>query len=364
MKTHDPQNERVKHEYFIFLKEAKRYSDSSLDGVAQALHRFEAYTGFRDFKKFHRQQAVAFKAHLAEQKNERTGQPLSKATLLSTLNALKAFFLWLAGRPGYRSRIAYADVEYFNLSEKEMRVARARREQRAPTLEQIRQVIQAMPRTTVIERRDRALIAFTILTGARDTAIASLKLKHIDLREQKVDQDAREVRTKASKTITTYFFPVGQDIAAVFEDWVGYLQSKMSWHPEDPLFPKTLVQLGKDRQFEEAGIARAHWSSAAPIRAVFKAAFTSAGLPYANPHSFRKTLALLGEQLCHTPEEFKAWSQNLGHEQVMTTFHSYGEVGIRRQADIIRELGRPHQPGDKAEQAMKLARAILRSGAL
>jgi hypothetical protein len=41
----------------------------------------------------------------------------------------------------------------------------------------------------------------------------------------------------------------------------------------------------------------------------------SAGLPYANPHSFRKTLVQIGERLCHTPEEFKAWSQNLGHEQ-------------------------------------------------
>jgi hypothetical protein len=35
-------------------------------------------------------------------------------------------------------------------------------------------------------------------------------------------------------------------------------------------------------------------------------------LPYFNPHSFRKTLALLGGRICKTPEEYKAWSQNLG----------------------------------------------------
>jgi hypothetical protein len=35
-----------------------------------------------------------------------------------------------------------------------------------------------MPAGTEIERRDRALIVFTILTGARDGATASLKLKH------------------------------------------------------------------------------------------------------------------------------------------------------------------------------------------
>src|SRR5262249_10748325 len=45
-----------------------------------------------------------FKASLAEQMNTRTKDRLSKATLYSTLNALKRFFIWLAGQPGYRFR--------------------------------------------------------------------------------------------------------------------------------------------------------------------------------------------------------------------------------------------------------------------
>jgi hypothetical protein len=56
-------------------------------------------------------------------------------------------------------------------------------------------------------------------------------------------------------------------------------------------------------------------------------------LPYFNPHSFRKTLALLGQKVCKSPEEYKAWSQNLGHENVLTTFSSYGDVGRQRQAE-------------------------------
>jgi len=64
------------------------------------------------------------------------------------------------------------------------------------------------------------------------------------------------------------------------------------------------------------------------------------GLSYFNPHSFRKTLVILGEQVCRTPEEFKSWSQNLGHDDVLTTFVSYGEVPGRRQAEIIPNLGR------------------------
>ena len=74
-------------------------------------------------------------------------------TLYTTLTVLKRFFIWLAGQPGYKSRISYSDAEYFNLSAKETRIAKARREERVPTLEQIRHVIQTMPATTEIERR-------------------------------------------------------------------------------------------------------------------------------------------------------------------------------------------------------------------
>jgi integrase len=338
MKTHDAGNERIKRRYLTFLKEAKRFSESSLDGVAKAIHRFESYNKFRDFRQFHIQQAIAFKAHLAKERHVRTRAPLSKATLLSTLNALKAFFQWLADQPGYKSRLKYADAEYFNLSEKEMRVARARRDQRVPTLEQIRHVLATMPAGSEIDRRNRALIAFTLLTGARDGAIASLKLKHVNMTEGKLDQDAREVKTKFSKTITTYFFPVGDDLHAIVAQWVDYLSTEKLWGPDDPLFPATRVAYGESRQFEACGLTRAHWSNAGRIRAIFREAFQRARIPYANPHSFRATLAGLGEKLCRSPEEFKAWSQNMGHEGVLTTFTSYGEVSRERQARIIRAL--------------------------
>jgi len=111
MKTHNAQNERVKHAYFTYLREAKGMSEASIDQTAKALNRFETYTAYRDFKQFHRKQAEAFKQHLAGQRGQRTNEPLSKATIYSTLTALKAFFVWLAGQPGYKSRISYADTE-------------------------------------------------------------------------------------------------------------------------------------------------------------------------------------------------------------------------------------------------------------
>jgi integrase len=358
MTTHNPDNERIKRRYFAYLKEAKRHSEPTVDAVAKALARFESDTRHRDFKAFHFEQAIAFKKHLAEQKAQRSGEKLSKATLNATLAHCKRFFQWLAGQPGYKSRLQYSDAEYFNLSEKDTRIATARRNQKAPTIEQVKHVLTTMQATTDIERRNRALIAFTLLTGARDSAIASFKLKHVDLAAACVHQDAREVRTKFSKTFTTYFFPVGDDVLGIVADWVRYLREERLWGNDDPLFPATRIAVGESRQFEAVGLERAHWSSAARIRAIFRDAFASAGLPYFNPHSFRNTLVRLAQAVCKTPEEFKAWSQNVGHEKVLTTFLSYGQVESPRQGEIIRGLGTPQVAGQA--DVSKIVRAVVR----
>src|SRR5215471_7084610 len=91
MKTNNAENERIKRAYFIYLKEAKRRSESSIDAVAKALNRFEVYTRFKAFKVFRIEQAVAFKEYLAKQASSKTGGPLSKATAYATLAALKDF---------------------------------------------------------------------------------------------------------------------------------------------------------------------------------------------------------------------------------------------------------------------------------
>ena len=358
MTKHNAENERIKRKYFAYLKEAMRNSEPTVDTAAKALARFEGHTKHKDFKAFHYEQAIAFKKHLAEQKGQQSGEKLSKSTLHATLTQLKRFFQWLAWQPGYKSRFQYSDAEYFNLSDKDTRIATTQREQKAPTLEQVKHVINAMPNTSDIERRNRALVAFTLLTGARDSAIASMKLRHVDLIAGCVNQDAREVKTKFSKTFNTFFFPVGEEIRRIMAEWVTYLREEKLWGNDDPLFPATHVSLGVSRQFEVNGLERAHWSTASPIRTVFRDAFVNAGLTYFNPHSFRNTLVQLGQDVCKSPEQFKAWSQNLGHEKVLTTFLSYGEVACQRQGEIIRGLSNRKQPAHY--NADEFAEAVAR----
>jgi len=147
----------------------------------QAIDRFERSTGFRPFKSFHIEQAKAFRAKLLDQPSARDQGPLSAATMTSTLRNLKAFFVWLAERPGYKSRISFSDAEYFTPTAAHARIAGAKREGRVPTVEQFQAVIEQMPSKTLVQCRDRAIVAFLLLSGARDGSIPTFKMKHVEL---------------------------------------------------------------------------------------------------------------------------------------------------------------------------------------
>jgi hypothetical protein len=101
-------------------------------------------------------------------------------------------------------------------------------------------------------------------------------------------------------------------------------------------------------------------ANAEPIRKIFRQAFAGAGLPYFNPHSFRDTLVQLGKRLCQTPEEFEAWSKNLGHEHMLTTFRSYGAIDPHRQGELIKSLGAERQHENKIDQLIEMVQGLKR----
>lgn len=148
-------------------------------------------------------------------------------------------------------------------------------------------------------------------------------------------------------------------------DWIRELREELLWGNEDALFPTTRMDLDCNLEWQAAGIEPKHWSTASPIRRIFREAFAAADLPYFNPHSFRNALVHLGETVCKTPEQFKAWSQNLGHEGVLTTFTSYGAVPVTRQGELIQGLreGKPNSPsGNPDAVAEAVVQKMLERG--
>ena len=74
----------------------------------------------------------------------------------------------------------------------------------------------------------------------------------------------------------------------------------------------------------------------------------------------RIQLTRLGLKLCGPHEEIKVWSQNLGHEDLITTMVSYGKLSNDSQAEIMRRFGATEQNTsrvdlDLAEQLRAMA---------
>lgn len=363
----NPHNDRVKRDYLIWLCEAKQRSVATVEQARHAIDRLEIYTGFKDFGSFNKEQALGFKHALQATKAQRSEKQISIATVKAVLQAVREFLGWLQGQQDYRRRITTADIAYLNLTTGEERQAQVTTPKRSASLEQYRTALFAMPIETELQRRDRALMAMLLVTCMRDAAVVSLKVKHLDIEQRHVFQDPRQVNTKFRKTINTFFFPVGDDIAAIVVDWWRYLTAEKSFARDDPLFPKTLNGHDQHMNFAPVGLSREHWADAAPVRKIFKTAFERVGLPYVHPHSIRDTLTKFAYSLNLSPEQLKAWSQNMGHDHVLTTLNCYGQVTVERQSELIRQIAAAsvaaNPPDDMAQDIAERVHALLRKDA-
>ncbi|MGB0843937.1 MAG: site-specific integrase [Alphaproteobacteria bacterium] len=347
MRKINAKNELLKRSYRTYLIEADRKSETSALQALKALERFESSLNYADLASFKKEHAIEFKKKLAAGGGGK--KPLSVSTILSTAKALQKFYRWLAFQPGYKTKIKIGDIDYFNLQERDVRAFTSKPQKTYASVEQYKHALFAMPSATEFERRDRALFA-----GIRDAALVSLRIKHINIDKNEVHQDPREVATKNRKLIYTYFFPVGDDVKFIFLEWLDHLKTTKMWEPNAPLFPKSANKHDKDKGFVQTLVPE-FWADASYVRTLFKRTFNAVELPYYNPHTVRDTLVQLGEQTCTTPEMWKAWSQNLGHENVQTTWASYGAVALDRQAEIIKNPSTKKSNDEKLEQLLNWA---------
>lgn len=330
-------NERIKRRFLEYRKHARQLSEKSLDREISALERFDVWNGRKDFAHFHIEQAMGFRVHLERAKGA-TGKPLGKSTVRAILATFREFTLWLSQQDGFRSRIKAADADYFNLSRRDEAVARAAPPRPAPSVNQAKRALSAMPATTPRELRDKAVFAVLCLTGIRVAALVSLRIKHVDLAEKSVTQNPREVATKFGKCIDTFFARGFGEAEDVLRTWITHLDDVALYGPDDPLFPATAIAPQSNTGFTAQGFERRHWQSTEPVRKIVRAAFEAVGLPNYGPHAFRHMLARHAVNTSASVAEFVANSQNLGHTDVLTTLRSYGQISRERQRELVTGL--------------------------
>lgn len=332
-------NTRIKRKYFAYLRGAEQLSEASVEKVAASLSFYEAAMGYKDFKRHNLTWPERFREVLAEATGPK-GKPLGASTRSNHMRHVRSFIRWLADKTGYKSRIGWSDAKYYQLSRNEERVAGEKRDPEYPLPDHALKAFRAMPNGTELQRRDRAVFAFLLMTGARVKATASLKLKRVNLVERTVHQDARDVDTKRAKTFKTAFYVSDPDVWEAFSSWVAYLYDEKHFGPEDPLFPKTGQNIDADGNFMSEAVTRAHWAQTGSIRTIVKEAFQRVHMTAYGPHSFRHMLTHIGMDICQSPRQLKAWSQNFGHSDVMTTLQNYGKLTSREQVEEIAKLSR------------------------
>ena len=335
-------NEMTKREFFSFLKNSEQFSPDSIICFEKALLFWEDFTKMDDFLSFDDKKAIAFRDWLKSKNRKGSENPISLSYCYDTLRRLRKFFEWLAQQP--KSKINSTHTSFLNLSRKESQIATRARKVDVPALGEVVKVLESINGETEVEKRDRALIAFTLLTGARISAIVSLRMKHFDRRRLVIEQDpASGVKTKFSKQIITVLFPLPDEKPlAYFLEWFDYLDQARKFSPNDPIFPTTKLEQGKESisYYSSGNVEPLFWSNASPARKIFEKRFKGADIPYYHPHTLRHLIVKEFIKTRLTEEEKKAISQNLGHEDVGTTFGSYGygKISTDRQTELVRSI--------------------------
>ena len=291
-----------------------------------------------DFALYNADKGIAFKTWLS--KRETRGKRLSLVTFHAYLRHLRKFFTWLVREPGYKSRIKSNAIDFLKITERENRMASQSVPRNYPSLEYVRRLVASIVIRNEIDLRDRAMISFTLLTGMRDRAIASLPLGCFDNENLTVIQNPRlGVKTKFAKLIPTTLFRFDEKMSGFIIDWSRDLKTK-GFGVQDPLFPRAKIdQNGDNLSFQSPTEVEAKfWRGAGRMREIFRQRSQQAGLPYFAPHTFRHLAVNLAVKACKNGEEIKAISQNFGHEYVATTIGTYGNLAPSQLTEIIKEM--------------------------
>ncbi|CTQ56369.1 Tyrosine recombinase XerC [Roseibium album] len=329
-----PDNAWMVYQYQDQLREAGGLDVKTIDAKLRHIHKLVASLEGKKLSDLTKNDIKKFKVpyNKFDLDDPGTVADLAPPTVVQVFNNVRLFLEWLTGQTGYKS-LELEVVTFCAPPNRLNALAHVQNPKHVPPPEDIRKTLLAMPAKSATQRRDRAILALLYLSGARDGAVISLRLKHVNVEQRLIFQDAKQVRTKFSKTMRTHWLPVGEDFEKVVIDWVRERRSSGA-SDEDPVFPKAknaLLNGGKTSSEE-------FLKSAALVPKIIKRATEVAEVPYFIPHAIRSTLGQQFYKYAQNLEELKAMSQNLGHENLRTTLEHYGEIPETRQYELLRDI--------------------------
>jgi integrase len=324
-------NDRILHEW---IKYAGRWSVKTVDAKLAAIRQFEEFCDGQAFAKLSKDDVTRFRDHLKSRVETHDDERLSVSTVRHSASHVKSFLEWLIEQPKF-GQLDRSLPKQLTLPKRFDAAPLSTAERPVPTIDEAERMINLMSEETIKGRRDRAMVAIAFLGALRADTVTSLLVKHLQIDNRIIVQDAARSRTKNGKSLRVKFFHLPSVFAEVLEEWMEELM-ELGFRPHDALFPdekyltNTAVGAGSERI---KAMASTH-----AISSTFKLASRLVEKQF-SPHSAKHCIGQLGLDLCKTPEQTKAWSQNMGHEGEDITQRYYQNIPESGVHEIIEEVG-------------------------
>lgn len=323
-------NDRIIFNWQIY---AGRFDTKTVDIHLSAIRDFERVTKGMPFHLIKTDAAAAYRDKLIERGKLAKGEGgSSKSTIRHRASHLSRFFEWLCKQDGHR-RMNKSIPEYFKLPKGITAQAMQAPPRLFPTIDEAISMASEMPSRTIRERRNRAIFALAFVTGFRASALISLRLRHIDVQGKRAFQDGADVRAKNGRSYTANWFPRTEKMQQFLVAWIDEIQS-IGVSQDDALFPAARHLARPFRLSQKNRPSIEPMRTQVAVTEAFIRASSHSTLNY-SPHSARHCLAALGEQICRSSEEKKAWSLNLGHSSEQVTQSHYAKVSEVRKCEIF-----------------------------
>jgi len=340
-------NDRILFHWQIY---AGRYDPKTMDAHLTAIREFERFIGGTGFERVTAEDISRYRNDLIDRSKRPTcNGGLRRSTVRHRASHLKAFFSWFCSQPGI-GRINRSLPDYFHLPKGAVAFDLEPEPKHYPTFEEATLMVSGMPTGAIIDRRDRAIVAWAFVFGLRAAALITLRGEHLKRNEWSLDHDGRSLRAKNGKSFRVFAFPRTDPFRDVIEAWVSE-RHELGLGDCDALLPsKRDLRLVKNGNRDMSKIIEPMKTSGA-VTAAFRSASSTIGCSF-TPHSARHCLANLGRTLCRTPREGRIWSANLGHDSDQITDRHYATVTEIERRQFIREMGAPQTFTDDEKDLM------------
>ncbi len=337
-------NLRRLYSYRIFLDDHQESEVPTKDEHLRALARMSAFLGHKPLESVTIDDVRRFKKELRRRRDLEGSLGLSRSTVLHTLDRCRAFFRWLQRRPDIRMD---PDLPgYFKLSRDERAAENGMVKGTSLNYHQALCLFAAMPQSSPVELRNRAIISMFIVTGIRVAALITLRGKHVNTQTRWINQDPRDgVKTKRGKHIRTYCLDLGSGLLGAITEWARWREAN-DFGDNAPFFlPDRYVQpnrIGLGYRPAEAELAQC-WKSDDPVQQIIKNAAQAADISREGISSrdFRKILhPFLSKRGAMMIIEEVALQLNFGHTPYETIRKHYASMQDSERETVLDELCR------------------------